>query len=247
MAGTPDHGDLIPQVSNTFLRALSTSMQSSIVAQFTEDRMLSGAMIFAFQAPAAVAMADLFAKEPRGGRFLLPSCVKELAKNFIINHCGQSLIVIFIYIYISWLDFEAFGGHPEQQEKASENTLLLNRVLASLKPQERQGMGSTVKLDTLYISAKTFWLAGGVRLTNAQNVTLLLDGTLEFRAGARGRSGWPEQEVDKCNLDPLQPRRSSRLDQVLIENVNASGLGLTIGGAPWLLDWIGLGGGADDC
>ena len=26
--------------------------------------MLSGAMIFAFQAPAAVAMADLFAKEP---------------------------------------------------------------------------------------------------------------------------------------------------------------------------------------
>ena len=29
-----------------------------------KDRMLSGAMIFAFQAPAAVAMADLFAKEP---------------------------------------------------------------------------------------------------------------------------------------------------------------------------------------
>ena len=29
----------------------------------TKDRMLSGAMIFAFQAPAAVAMADLFAKE----------------------------------------------------------------------------------------------------------------------------------------------------------------------------------------
>ena len=28
-----------------------------------KDRMLSGAMIFAFQAPAAVAMADLFAKE----------------------------------------------------------------------------------------------------------------------------------------------------------------------------------------
>lgn len=53
---------LMAMVSNTFLRAMSTSMQTSIVAQFL-DRMLSGAMIFAFQAPAAVAMADLFAKD----------------------------------------------------------------------------------------------------------------------------------------------------------------------------------------
>lgn len=53
---------LMAMVSNTFLRAMSTSMQTSIVAQFL-DRMLSGAMIFAFQAPAAAAMADLFAKD----------------------------------------------------------------------------------------------------------------------------------------------------------------------------------------
>ena len=41
--------------------------------------------------------------------------------------------------------------------------------------------------DTLYISAKTFWLAGGVRLVNAHDVTLQLDGTLEFREGASAR------------------------------------------------------------
>lgn len=50
--------------------------------------MLSGAMIFAFQAPAAVAMADLFAKEP--GRFPLPRA-KEFGKNFIIN---QWIVII---------------------------------------------------------------------------------------------------------------------------------------------------------
>lgn len=53
---------LLAMVSNTLLRAASTSMQRSIVAQYV-DRMLSGAMIFAFQASAAVAMADLFAQD----------------------------------------------------------------------------------------------------------------------------------------------------------------------------------------
>ena len=37
--------------------------------------------------------------------------------------------------------------------------------------------------DTIYISAKTFWLAGGVRLVNARDFSLQLDGTLKFRAG----------------------------------------------------------------
>lgn len=39
--------------------------------------------------------------------------------------------------------------------------------------------------DTIYISAKTFWLAGGVRLVNARDFSLQLDGTLKFRAGRR--------------------------------------------------------------
>lgn len=47
--------------------------------------------------------------------------------------------------------------------------------------------------DTLYISAKTFWLAGGVRLVNAHDVTLQLDGTLEFREGASAKDDTPLQ------------------------------------------------------
>ena len=45
--------------------------------------------------------------------------------------------------------------------------------------------------DTLYISAKTFWLAGGVRLLNAHDVTLQLDGTLEFREGVSAKDDTP--------------------------------------------------------
>ena len=35
-----------------------------------------------------------------------------------------------------WLDYEAAGGRAEQADRAVENTALLNRLLADLKPQE---------------------------------------------------------------------------------------------------------------
>mmetsp|Transcript_9630 Transcript_9630/g.21401 ORF Transcript_9630/g.21401 Transcript_9630/m.21401 type:complete len:467 (-) Transcript_9630:61-1461(-) len=113
------------------------------------------------------------------------------------------------------LDFEAAGGAANQPEKAASNTALLNRLLDSLKPK-----------DTLYISAKTFWLAGGVRLLNAHDVTLQLDGTLEFR---EGRSGWPEQQGNVCNLNPLQPKRSLNCVQEAFFIANVSRLTLTSG------------------
>lgn len=70
------------------------------------------------------------------------------------------------------------------------------------------GLCSLTVEDTLFIPGKSFWLAGGVRLVEKRNVTIQLDGTLEFRPG---RSGWPEQQGEICNLNPLQPRRHPRL------------------------------------
>jgi len=112
-----------------------------------------------------------------------------------------------------WLDYEAAGGIAERLDLAAQNTLLLNQLFDTLKPQ-----------DTLYISAKTFWLAGGVRLVNARDVTLQLDGTLKFRPG---RSGWPEQHGDVCNLNPLQPHRNSKCVQEAFFIANVSHLTLT--------------------
>lgn len=80
--------DLSP--SNRSIHSWRLFVVSAVdLQESTEDRMLSGAMIFAFQAPAAVAMADLFAKEPGGGRFPLP-CAKELGNDFMINQYCQS-------------------------------------------------------------------------------------------------------------------------------------------------------------
>lgn len=50
--------------------------------------------------------------------------------------------------------------------------------------------------DTIYISAKTFWLAGGVRLVNARDFSLQLDGTLKFRAGRRPGLGGGMSQVE---------------------------------------------------
>lgn len=112
-----------------------------------------------------------------------------------------------------WVDFEAQGAVSDRPDLTDNNTQLLNELLEALQPQ-----------DTLFIPAKTFWLAGGVRLINAHNVTLHLDGILEFRAG---RHGWPEQEGEVCNRNPLQPRRSPKCVQEAFFIANATQLVLT--------------------
>ena len=96
---------------------------------------------------------------------------------------------------------EASGATPDSSKAAAQNTELLNGMLASLQaevpgickaPDTTNLCGCADKSlevmlpvlqDTLFIPNKTFWLAGGVQLRNAHNVTLQLDGTLEFLPG----------------------------------------------------------------
>ena len=104
-----------------------------------------------------------------------------------------------------WLDYEESGATPGSSSAAAQNTELLNAMLASLyagvswavKASVRQAAellrdilsGLLPSEDTLFVPNKTFWLAGGVLLQNARNVTLHLDGTLEFLPGMTGILG----------------------------------------------------------
>ena len=63
-----------------------------------------------------------------------------------------------------------FQGNPSSQSASSRNTKIFNEVLAGL----RSG-------DSVLIKNETYWLAGGVRGSGLDNVTIQLDGTLKFR------------------------------------------------------------------
>ena len=77
-------------------------------------------------------------------------------------------------------------GTPDQQSAATANTASLNAALAALEPG-----------DTLVISNRTFWMAGGVHAAELHDVTLQLDGTLRFLPG---RHGWPVQDLSLIHI-----------------------------------------------
>ena len=104
------------------------------------------------------------------------------------------LIVSSLAAPAATLNWEGAGAVPESQPAAVNNTRLLNELLGKLRPG-----------DTLLISNKTFWVAGGVRATDLHSVTLQLDGTLRFLPG---RKGWPTQTA--CGSNPLQPVKSNQ-------------------------------------
>jgi len=119
----------------------------------------------------------------------------------------------------SIIDWEHSGAVPENQAAAKNNTELLNAALAGLSPG-----------DSLLISNKTFWVAGGVRAVGLSNVTLQLDGTLKF---IPGRKGWPTQ--DTCSQNPLQPSHGKVCVQEAFFLANVTGLTLTSNGTGTML------------
>eukprot|EP00937_MAST-01D_sp_MAST-1D-sp2_P002275 g2275.t1 len=121
--------------------------------------------------------------------------------------------------YGSVVDWELDrGAVPDDKSAGASNTRSLNAALASLAPG-----------DTLAISNKTFWVAGGVRGTDLHSVTIQLDGTLSFLPG---RKGWPTQPRSQCDLIPLQPKtNATECVQEAIFFANSTGLTLTSSGA----------------
>jgi|UPI00048B52A5 hypothetical protein len=105
-----------------------------------------------------------------------------------------------------------FQGNPSSQSASSRNTKIFNEVLAGL----RSG-------DSVLIKNETYWLAGGVRGSGLDNVTIQLDGTLKFLPG---RKAWPTEKcVEKRN--PLQPKKTGTCVQEAIFFANCTGLTLT--------------------
>ena len=82
----------------------------------------------------------------------------------------------------SFIDFERIGGIADNNSEAAAfyNQKLLNTTLNSLLPS-----------DVLYLSNKTFTLVGGIFVTGIKNVTIKLDGTLNFTSD---RDTWPTDE-----------------------------------------------------
>lgn len=65
-----------------------------------------------------------------------------------------------------WLDYEAAGGQAERSDLAVQNTLLLNQLFDTLKPQvPKKGLGSwRGKLAQLKFSGKRVFFAAHVLL-----------------------------------------------------------------------------------
>ena len=92
------------------------------------------------------------------------------------------------FLFVAWPKVKRASKHP-----SSPKTHFLERlksiILADVFWCVRVFSGSRRNFhdyqaeDTLYVGSKTFWLAGGVRLVNSHNVTIHLDGTLEFLPG----------------------------------------------------------------
>eukprot|EP00043_Microstomoeca_roanoka_P003609 m.44775 g.44775 ORF g.44775 m.44775 type:complete len:440 (+) comp12130_c0_seq1:309-1628(+) len=67
------------------------------------------------------------------------------------------------------------------------NSHLLNQTLASLKPG-----------DTLLIPNTTFWLMGGIYVSNMQHVVIQLDGTLAYLDDMKAWPRYPDGRVYEC-------------------------------------------------
>ena len=114
----------------------------------------------------------------------------------------------------AWKDWERAGAVADGRDAAPNNTLLLNQMLADL----HYG-------DTLFISNKTFWVAGGVHASGLNGTTLWIDGTLKFLPG---RKGWPT--TTHCNWVPLQPTHLTACVQEAIFIANSTGITFTSNG-----------------
>ena len=82
-------------------------------------------------------------------RLLFPSTLVSLAVHVLLT-CT-------LRVTATVVDWEDFGAVPGFKSFAQNNTLVLNIALATLS-----------RGDELFISNKTFWLAGGVRVRDHQ-------------------------------------------------------------------------------
>jgi len=113
------------------------------------------------------------------------------------------------------IDWEHLGAVPDDHHTGQANTDLLNKALNEMHSG-----------DTLYVSNKTFWLAGGVQAVGLVSATIKIDGTLRFFPG---REGWPTRDRG-CGTNPLQPDTGKTCVQEAFFIANSSGLSLTSSG-----------------